>query len=188
MNLALYDDYSAFTDTVARYPVAVEKPYLALGLVDEAADELQRAFDSMDTTDMFLELGDAQWYACRLAKAYGFNFGDIVRDAKLSYCPSLPASLARSIRELGITSAGIAGRVKKDLRDSHTWSDEQKTQFTANLRGRLVTFVVQSFRVLDCIWTGNVAVGNYDDCLRSNVGKLGGRLARGTLHGDGDQR
>lgn len=188
MNLALYDDYSAFTDTVARYPVAVEKPYLALGLVDEAADELQRAFDSMDATDMFLELGDAQWYACRIAKVYGFTFGDIVREAKIGYCPSVPTTLALSIRATGITAAGIAGRVKKDLRDSHTWSHEQQAKFLADLRARLITFVIQSFHVIDCIWTGNVLIGNYDACLRRNVEKLGGRLARGTLHGDGDQR
>lgn len=188
MNLPLYDDYSAFTDTTARYPVEVEKPYLALGLVDEAADEMQRAFDSLDNANLFLELGDAQWYACRLAKAYGIKFGDIVRDAKIGYAPTLVASLGKSVRACGVTAAGIAGRVKKDLRDSHTWDDEKRAQFLDNLRGRLVLFVIQCFRVLDCLWVDSAMAGNYDQCLLKNVEKLGGRLARGTLHGDGDAR
>jgi hypothetical protein len=184
----LYNEYSDFTDTVARYPTQYELPYVALGLVDEAADELQRAFDAMDNEALFLELGDAQWYACRLCKVYGFKFNDIVCEAKVAYCPSQNRSLGIEVRAVGITAAGIAGRVKKDLRDSHAWAIEQRLAFNKNMRERLVTFVVQSYHVLDSIWHGNVLIGNYDSCLRKNVEKLGGRLARGTLHGDGDER
>ena len=184
----LSNEYEAFTDTVARYPTAFELPYVALGLVDEAADELQRAFESMNNEALFLELGDAQWYLCRLCKVYGFTFDEIVREAKIAYCPSQNRTLALEVRDVGITAAGIAGRVKKDLRDRHTWNEEQSVAFRKNMRERLVAFVVQSYHVLDSIWHGNVLIGNYDSCLRKNVAKLGGRLARGTLHGDGDNR
>lgn len=185
---SFYTEYSAFTASTARYPVTQEKPYLALGLADETADELLSAFQRCSTVDMFLELGDAQWYACRLCFAFGFDFAQVVADAKVARGEMPLLDLSEAILSLILTAGKVAGRVKKHARDAHTWDNIQEGDFEHVLYGHLVRFVAVSLLVIDGLWKRDPAIGNYDACLRANVSKLGGRLTRDTIHGDGDYR
>lgn len=187
--MSLYAEYSSFTAKTARYPHILEKPYLALGLCDEAADELLEAYFRNSNADMFLELGDGQWYACRLANAFDFEFAEIVNEAKSLY-GTLPrsTSLIDAILRVTMYAGKVAGRVKKHARDSDTWGHEQHAALREKLRLYLVMYVAWSFAVLDGLWRRDPKIGNYDACLTANAAKLGGRLERGTLQGEGDYR
>lgn len=189
-----YRSYSQFTASTARYPLNKEACYLALGLCDETCDELFSAYlrprnDRSWATDLFLELGDAQWYLCRLCHAFEFDFSVVVSDAKVLYGRT-PANdpLRERIANLGQMAGKIAGRVKKYERDGSGWNFHTMTDFREVLRGYLVQYVTRSFIVLDGIWRLDSTIGNYDACLQANMDKLSGRLDRGTLHGDGDHR
>lgn len=188
MNTNLYTGYLAFTDTVARYPTAFEKPYLALGLVDETCDELVTAINRSHMPDVFLELGDSQWYAARLCRVFGFDYAELIASAKTAYEGVGGYSLSTIGEALSITAGKIAGRVKKFLRDGERWDEATTANFRNVLRDYLVQFFVRSFVMLDLLWVVDSKLGNYDACLHANVAKLGGRLERGTIHGDGDHR
>lgn len=190
---SLYSDYSEFTATTARYPWILEKPYLALGLCDETCDEFNRAMALGDAPAMFLELGDAQWYVCRLSSAFGFEFADIVASAKIVYGEKTGA-VNRVLDELVVfdelvkTAGAIAGRVKKYERDRDTWNGHTLSDFNENLRVLLIRFVSLSMKMVDIIWKLDRTLGNYDSLLAQNMAKLSGRLERGTLRGEGDVR
>lgn len=179
-----YGDYLVFTDSVAKYPPDIEKAYLALGLCDETCDELQRA----DAANVHKELGDGNWYAARLAKSFDFDYVELIAEAKRRYRGNtydMPALLVTISR----TAAGIAGRIKKFLRDSHEWNDEKMGLFRVDLRERLISYYLLSMLMCDALWhSGARTVYSFDDMLRSNALKLGARLANGTIHGDGDDR
>lgn len=183
-----YTHYADFTATTARYPIDREKLYLALGLCDETADELLCAYQRGNATDMFLELGDSQWYACRLCYAFGLDFSKVVSDAKMAWGVLTPVELPAAVTELIKTAGKIAGRVKKHARDSDTWNDHTSVAFLETLRSYLVHHVAISFLVIDGLWKLDREIGNYDACLRANMAKLGGRVERGTLRGEGDYR
>lgn len=183
-----YADYLVFTDTVARYPKEIEKLYLALGLCDETCDEFTRSLEHGHAFDMFLELGDAQWYAARLCQAFGYSFPALIQAAKMKRGTVGEGTLASVVTDLSMTAGAIAGRVKKEARDGHMWNAETRANFETVLRGMFVDFFVFSFVVIDRLWSRNAKIGNYDACLSENIKKLGGRLERGTLQGDGDHR
>lgn len=186
--MSLYDTYATFTDSTARYPVTLEKPYLALGLCDETADELRSAYRRGDLSDMFLELGDGQWYACRLAKAYGLSFDEIVNMAKGMRGSEVPRNLTDAITDLAVVAGKIAGRVKKEARDGMTWNARSRGEHRENIKSLLALYVVTSFVVLDNMWRLSRKTGNYDQLLERNRDKLASRLERDTLRGDGDHR
>lgn len=186
-----YAEYSQFTATTARYPHILEKPYLALGLCDEICDEFNRAMERGHAVDMFLELGDGQWYACRLSNAFGFEFAHIVASAKIVYGEMTSAGVGtvdNPLYEMVKTAGAIAGRIKKFERDRETWNAHTMLDFNETIRVLLTRFVALSMKTVDVIWRIDSTLGNYDDCLRANVSKLGGRLQRGTLRGEGDHR
>lgn len=179
----LYTDYLAFTDQVARYPVEMEKPYLALGICDETCDELQRAATPFD---IVLELGDGNWYAARLAQAFDMPYADIVAAAKVLYRHD-GRSLDALRADLSKIAGKIAGRVKKFIRDSATWDETTLLQFHLTLRDYITSYVLTSMYAADRLWVP-AAIKGFDDILRENVKKLGGRWTRGTLQGEGDHR
>jgi hypothetical protein len=183
---SFYAEYSAFTATTARYPRILEKSYLALGLCDEICDEFNRAMERAHATDMFLELGDGQWYACRLANAFDFEFAGVVASAKSVYGEL--GAVDNPMYELVKTTGAIAGRVKKHERDSDTWNEHALLDFYETLYVLLVRFVALSMKTIDVIWRMDGSLGNYDACLRANMSKLSGRVERGTLRGEGDFR
>jgi hypothetical protein len=189
---SFYADYSAFTATTARYPAILERPYLALGLCDEICDEFNRAMERGEANNMFLELGDGQWYACRLSNAFGFEFSEIVEHAKIVYGEMLQSGSVGTVQnplyEIVKQCGAVAGRVKKYERDRETWNEHTLADFHEVLRVMLVRFVALSMMCIDVIWRIDQSVGNYDDCLRRNMDKLSGRLNRDTLRGEGDHR
>lgn len=186
MGFMFYANYSSFCATTARYPQEVENPYLALGLCSEAA-ELYDAIGHWD--EFFKELGDCMWYLCRLANAYGFDWTTLIEDAKVLRgslaSQLLPTSVHKLTREAGL----IAGRVKKQLRDGHLWNGEQRQEFAYLLRGHMLQVLIHTFLALDALWRLTKGKsGNFDALLQANMDKLTGRVERGTLQGDGDNR
>jgi len=189
--MSFYADYSTFCASTAKYPLEVENPYLALGLCSEAA-ELSLAYRTdlrSNYKEFFKELGDCQWYLCRMANAYGFEFGQLVQDAKVDYAPAmhetLPSTVDALIRESGL----IAGRIKKQLRDGHLWNGEQREDFSHLLRGHMIRVLVHTLVIIDRLWrVTDGRCGNYDALLQANIDKLQGRVERGTIQGDGDNR
>ena len=183
---SIYSDYSEFTATTARYPLTLEKPYLALGLCDEICDEFKRAVARGNAADMFLELGDGQWYVCRLANAFDFEFDAIVTQAKIVYGEA--RFEGDTLDEMVTACGAIAGRVKKYERDRDTWNEHTMFDFKEMLRVLLVRFVALSMKQIDAIWKLDRSLGNYDALLMRNQEKLSGRLQRDTLRGEGDVR
>lgn len=169
--MSLYNDYEQMCKETAIYPMEVEAPYLALGLCSEAA-ELE---DVDDFGDYAKELGDCQWYMCRLANHYGFKWNDIVVSASV---------VARTYNNADLTfEAGmIAGYIKKALRDGSKWTGEEREDH----RQKIYT------RIHSCV---NISISlasengfTYDNILQANVDKLRSRQQRGTLQGSGDNR
>lgn len=190
--MSFYSAYSSFCASTAKYPLEVENPYLALGLCSEAA-ELQGAlvalYGGLGYNEFFKELGDCQWYLCRMANAYGFEYGQLVSDAKMDYGRVMHEPFPKAIEELTRQSGLIAGRIKKQLRDGHLWNGEQREEFRYLLRGHMLQVLVQTFVTLDRLWrVSGGKSGNFDALLQANIDKLRGREERGTLQGDGDSR
>lgn len=198
MTMNPYNAYQQFTSTTAIYPQQSAAEYLTLGLNSEAA-ECVEAFLKPSRGDSIVfannigkELGDVQWYAAQLARAYHFDFGDIVDEAKKQY-PGIGVSGFADGEELmsRITVEGglIAGKVKKQLRDGPTWLGEQREESRQYIRDRLVRIVTLSMRVSDWLYAnGAESYSTYDLVLIENRKKLTDRQARGALRGDGDNR
>lgn len=188
-----YSDYAAFCETTAIYPEHVAAEYLALGLCSEAAEcvELfvtEKRRDTMLPLLIGAECGDVQWYVARKCALYGFEFGQVVSDAKRAYLPC-PYDVSMPLTELTVETGLIAGKVKKQLRDGANWNGEQREDARQYIRDRLVRIVVLSMQVTDKLHEmGAHGYGSYDKLLGKNIEKLSSRKARGALGGDGDNR
>ena len=85
---------------------------------------------------------------------------------------------------LGLTSeAGeVAGKIKKQIRDGHAWSGEQREEARQ--------FILKE--VGDVLWYCAELCSLYgvslSDVMTANLDKLASRSARGTIAGDGDAR
>lgn len=175
----LFNEYELMCAKTAIYPEEVAAPYLALGLCSEAAElnfATNHEFDK--------ELGDCQWYICRLANQYNYNFNDIVVDA--SYITSTlydaTVELDYFVQKLSTEAGIIAGYVKKQLRDGKNWTGEEREEYRRKIKSALVKCVSVS------IYLARVRKVGYDTILKKNSEKLLSRQARGKLSGSGDNR
>lgn len=190
----LYDDYAAFTEMTAIYPQQVAAEYLTLGLCSEAAECVELLLTKRNTNLVQLgntlgaEVSDVQWYTARLAMLYNFTFSEIVEDAKRAYRPTahdIDSLLSRITVEAGL----IAGKVKKQLRDGHTWNGEQREEARQYILARLIGVVLLTMYVTDWLYANHSAeYSSYDKVLKMNRRKLEDRAARGVLRGSGDTR
>lgn len=171
--------YAAFTERTAIYPKEVEVEYLALGLCSEVA-ELTELFNNGNPilqSDVIKELGDSQWYACRLANAYSIPFVAVYADAVEIKTASGPV-----FDRLVILSGLIAGDIKKQIRDGKDWTGEEREECRQKVRLKLVKFVRAS------IEASTLLSLDYEELLQTNVDKLRSRQERGVLGGSGDNR
>lgn len=97
-----------------------------------------------------------------------------------------PEALQGSQSAICYTALGLAGeagevanQIKKVLRDDGGWVSDKRRAALAGELGDVAWYFVMLCRELGI---------DPSQVLAENVGKLEARLARGTIHGDGDHR
>ncbi len=182
----LYTEYSAFTATTAQYPQEQACAYLSLGLVEETYE----IAEASDPNTRFYEIGDAQWYVCRLGSELSISFYDLVSRAKKSYDidERTIVSSRGAAACLQTVAAKIAGKVKKFIRDGGTWEACRRAMFKLEIEELLTTYVRYTLYLLDDLWHISARFSSYNDVLRTNMEKLRSRLERGTIRGSGNDR
>ncbi len=173
-----YDD---FTDTTAKYPKDNELAYLALGLCDEIGELIEKQVKDADPEEIKAEVGDVLWYFTRMRKFIDPK-GDL-----FSYLYTASVALKTDLDQDGqphleevhstlvISSAQIAGRAKKFLRDGV-------------LKEEVV--VENLIRILMALGSLGFYVKGLQlrSVAEANMAKLSDRKDRGVLQGDGDNR
>lgn len=172
------NDYQAAASTTAIYPGRGFGPlglaYVALGLVNEIGELLEKCTSGANDSERNAEAGDVLWYCAMLvSEVTGEPFGDATGFE--SFTDIEPAH-ADSLRGAAAT---IAGQAKKVLRDN---PDEVEYARRATVMVREVGRILQGLASI--VGSGNVL----DGCAEGNVAKLASRAERGTLTGDGDVR
>lgn len=168
----IFDDYAKWTDNVAQYPVTAEPYYLALGIADELGELLSAPADKQ-----LDEAGDVLWYCARYAvKVLGANFSAVVDDA---------LKLPEPVADPFVAAGTICGIEKKRIRDGANWNmaklgEKQEAAYKALVN--LVQFV--GWMLYDSSSNGHTLA----DAVQANIAKLGARLDKGTIKGDGDNR
>jgi NTP pyrophosphatase (non-canonical NTP hydrolase) len=192
--LNIYDDYASFTERTAIYPQQVAAEYLALGLCSETSEcqeELTKLGGKNLThagNEIGGEAGDVVWYIARLAVTYNFDFNWIVDRAKKDYYAH-PFDIDAILVLLSIDSGLIAGKIKKQLRDGHTWTGEQREDARQHIGDRLSRIVMRLMQLADWMYANHCSeYGTFDKIMNSNRKKLESRAERGTLRGDGNTR
>lgn len=165
----LFDEYAAWTDSVAKYPPTAEPFYLALGIADESGE----LSDANPGIDRLKEGGDVLWYCARYAvRVLGVNFSSVVADS------SSGQLVRNATKHIGI----ICGVEKKRIRDGHMWDHAVRGKKTEAAYAALVS-VINWVR-----WELDAAGYSIEDAINANMGKLKARLEAGTIQGDGDNR
>ena len=202
--------YAEFTVSTAKYPTDIAQLagnvsagllYTAIGLANEVG-EVAELFDREALTDAnrserygkaWKELGDVQWYAARICDEMPElpSFQSYVQRAYKSIIDN-PSELRLSGYDVqsGLCAAAglVLGVVKKMMRDGSTWNETKRAAKLDEMRFHLQALVNVSVEFAER--TGPLVgfEGGYAKLLDANVRKLGSRLERGTLQGDGDQR
>lgn len=169
---AAVNSYIAVCQKTAVYPEEVAAPYLALGFCSEAAELTQAGF-----TEVIKELGDCQWYMCRLASQYGYDFTDLAEEGRHV------ASNQGTQYSLSQIAGLIAGHIKKQIRDGKDWTGEQREEVRREIQTLIIHGIAESIRIA---YSTNQT--SYLEVLSINSNKLISRLERGTLKGSGDNR
>lgn len=206
--------YTTFTERTATYPHTLDPQgeatagllYAALGLSNEVG-ELAEHIVAMEGEDpisasrsagyrkLWDELGDCQWYVSRVAceAPITISFPEIVvRAAALYYGPDSSRrdmiSGAALQARLSAHAGRVTGVIKKMLRDGTTWTHEKRLAKIEELEVHLIEFVARSFQFAHRTAPVFECDGGYIGLLSANIRKLEGRVERGTLHGDGENR
>lgn len=175
------DDYAAWTDKTAQYPINCEPYYLAMGAVDEAGEMVEKIVAGGNVVDdqiLIPEIGDVCWYLGRYTyRVLETSLHDLVAHAVDEY-----AKDGTDSDTLFIGLATLCGIEKKRLRDGDNWDDATK----AAKRSRAIAAVGKSLAVLHrfCVHLGTTLIA----VCEANQTKLNERLARNTIKGDGDSR
>lgn len=175
----VYDSYVKMTEDTAAYPRDNELAYLALGACGEAAEFAQKMTNAapvMPAIEIAKELGDLQWYLCRLTLYYKAPWNRI--------CEVFPQeSYHHSMaQELTTTIGQIAEIAKKTLRDGPKWSPEKHDE----QRNKALDSIAHAVQISRSI--ASYLYFTYEDVLKLNTDKLLDRKERNVLHGSGDNR
>ena len=169
------NEYREMCRVTAIYPEELAVPYLVLGLCSESVELIDSAHNSSEAGEMeqIKELGDCQWYVCRLAEHYGFDFALMANSTQ-------PADDAVDlVRIPGL----LANYAKKQIRDGSKWTGEEREEARQKIRELLVKFVSCSRT-----YARDHLSTDYANILQANYNKLMSRKNRGVLTGSGDNR
>lgn len=165
----IFDEYAAWTDTVAVYPLEYEPQYLALGISDEWGELNQAVGDAY-----LKESGDVLWYIARYC----------TKVLKVSFQQAFEYSKAHAAAQWSIlTHIGIiSGVEKKRIRDGHKWNTE-----TLYMKNRAAFDAIKNL-LATISYLLNSRGYTIEQALAENMKKLDARKATNTIHGDGDNR
>lgn len=178
----MLDGYQQFTVRTAVYPVELAKPYLGLGLGDEAGELLDKVveFDRLPIPhhyaagrNILAEVGDVCWYLAQSLLQRQVRFSDVYI-AAFELTPAHDATLLGAAIEVSSAAAAFQGRLKKEIRDHKI--DEASILHNA---ARVV-------RALDSI--ARFFGADLFRVVELNRAKLEDRLARDAIKGEGDVR
>lgn len=179
------DDYQLFAKTTAVFPEVLAKPYLGLGIGDEAGELLEKVAEYDDCVAMSAryrlvkgvlgEVGDVMWYLAMLLLDRGIPLSSVwARSAQFSG-EQLPfGTLLATAIGVSIYCSRIQGRVKKEIRDNKI--DE----------ALLCEYAAKVVRMLDSI--SRFFGSNLLLVVEHNRAKLLDRMERGAIKGEGDAR
>lgn len=185
-------DYQKRTGETAVYPKGKEVEYLALGLVNEIGEALEKIHaighirevgDEDKRAAVVSEVGDCFWYLSQLFNFFGFSlseaknyFDDVFPDfANKKILSSLHADMELSYSF--IPAAAFQGLIKKYIRDNKTFEELKESS-----EDRLSAIAIKLFIV--CCYIGATP---YEVCY-ANYKKLQDRKDRGVIKGSGDNR
>lgn len=170
-----YDEYAAWTDTTAKYPVEAEGAYLGLGIGDEFGELTFAVSRASETAVILKEAGDCCWYLARYCRrVLRTSFADAIAAGR-----GEPLIGWSDVIELVGTIAGVE---KKRIRDGATWEQsklDEKNSLALDAVIKLLAFVRDIARSED---------SDLLEVLEMNQGKLNTRLKDGKIQGDGDNR
>lgn len=154
---------------------------MALGLPGEFGELVEEMQRPVLVRDSFVkEAGDAVYYLARLAQAFGIPAKDIISPAQPS--PPLMLESSESVALHGVKGIGqVCEAMKKRTRDGI--ADEMSSaRFDTKMRTGLSLAMHAWLELL------NRAQVPPSEALEANLEKLYDRRARGTLHGEGNDR
>lgn len=181
-----WNEYQQQALTTAIYPLKRELEYTAFGLFSEvgelgeayAAGKHGWGYTDAQRKHFLSELGDCYWYVAAIADALSVRLEAI---ANLRDWPTITKQVSKGLTILDVVaaSAGIAGIVKKAIRDNEGYlTGTAKAKIEENLH----VILVQMDTLAQAYGSNRQAV------MAHNLNKLADRKTRGVLQGSGDNR
>jgi NTP pyrophosphatase (non-canonical NTP hydrolase) len=158
--------YAVEARKTAVFNPAYKITYPALGLVDEAAEFVEKFWGSYSDDDRIAELGDLLWY-----------FSAVCDFAGLDLDSHFETNSTDTFSEnMFILIGKIAGIAKKSVRDSNGVVDKLKLYpLLDDLAGMMNAFCDELNTTIE-------------DVAEQNIAKLRSRQERGVIQGSGDNR
>ena len=181
MNLA---EYQKRAITTAIYEKSIALPYIALGLVSEVGELIEKLQeliegnydDEVAHKNLILkEIGDIYWYSAAWAEEV---------DCNLTLIKKMSEGYGKSTDNITVQAAKVADVVKKALRDDFELAKNGEiTQDKANKASMAVSKILSWLDAL-CKDMGF----KVENALEANIQKLESRKNRNVIKGSGDLR
>lgn len=164
------DEYTNFVRSRKVYKNAgSEVIYPVLGLLGELGELIEKCDDGANDGALLSEAGDVLWYIVAVADDVGLTLSDIPSSAYVD-------NTAYDALIYGLRYAAVmADKTKKILRDGVVPDGKFWVFNLGRVRSSFMTFL-------------RLTSLDIRDVMQNNVDKLNGRVARGTIHGNGDNR
>lgn len=183
----LFNNYQAWTDTVAQYPETAEANYLSLGISDEGGELAEAYCANKPKAVVMAEAGDVLWYVARyLRRVLHTNLADAVADA---YQPEARLAVVDSVQgvhgvlsRMAVAQGKIAGVEKKRIRDGASWDEN-----TATIK-HVVGYRACVNILAGLIHFADIYGSSLESIAQNNRAKLDDRRNRDVIRGDGDKR
>lgn len=170
-----FKDYIEFTKTTAVYPKDKAIEYLALGMVDEFGEFVEK-LEQGSVYKICDELSDVCWYVAQLCDILNTDLSNM--RFSIDYVDSYldTDSVEHCVYKMNSYMATICGCIKKVIRDENT--------------DKIPIINEHLIHILNTLSKLSTQVGGYNlkNILEINVAKLSDRQDRGVLKGDGDNR
>ena len=180
-----WNEYQQGALSTAIYPLKRELEYTVLGLCSEvgelgeayAAGKQGWGYTQSQIDNFKSELGDVYWYVAAVADALKVPLAEIAKIHPLHDGKAEGRGL--TILDVVASAAGIAGIVKKAIRDNNGFLDYDKQADIEALLCRILSGLGQLAR----------SYGSTPEAVTAkNLNKLADRKQRGVLQGSGDNR
>lgn len=171
-----FNDYQRRAITTKIYANEVGIPYIALGIVGEVGEFIEKLWNNENEEDILLtkEVGDIYWYLAGFFSELNSNMGEHIQYTNVLLEDD------KVIEIITLNPSKIAELTKKYLRD------EYPNNMSTNRFEKIVN-IIQDLH--DALYTLCINYDiNLEEILETNIVKLQSRKERGVLGGDGDSR